>query len=234
MLINDSIEQIIQDYNSVVKVIEGDALAQNNRSYVGMIRSVKGRLQEHITERIVKIAWRNLKGDPNSLTINSDKIKLPIRDDYINKIKNQNVKEYIIRNKNDYCYKLSVDKHIFINKKFVIGIECKAYTENAMLKRVLIDFHLLKTIYPNISCYLFQLESQLGGDYSDLSKQITYGSKSSHSIMSYFENVELNIFTFLNGERNINKPIHKFFKPLEKNVVDIAIKIIQNDLRQYL
>lgn len=63
---------------------------------------------------------------------------------------------------------------------------------------------------------------------------ITYGSKSSHSIMSYFENVELNIFTFLNGERNINKPIHKFFKPLEKNVVDIAIKIIQNDLRQYL
>lgn len=176
LLINDSIEQIIQDYNSVVKVIEGDALAQNNRSYGGMIRSVKGRLQEHITERIVKIAWRNLKGDPNSLTINSDKIKLPIRDDYINKIKNQNVKEYIIRNKNDYCYKLSVDKHIFINKKFVIGIECKAYTENAMLKRILIDFHLLKTIYPNISCYLFQLESQLGGDYSDLSKQITYGS----------------------------------------------------------
>ena len=39
LLINDSVEQIIQDYNSVIKVIEGDALAQNNRSYGGMIRS---------------------------------------------------------------------------------------------------------------------------------------------------------------------------------------------------
>ena len=33
-----------------------------------------------------------------------------------------------------------------------------------MIKRILIDFHLLKTIFPNISCYLFQLESQLGGE----------------------------------------------------------------------
>lgn len=71
-----------------------------------------------------------------------------------------------------------------------------------MIKRILIDFHLLKTIFTNISCYLFQLESQLGGYYSELPETI-YGSKSTHSIMSYFEDVDLNIITLLKGERNI-------------------------------
>lgn len=102
-----------------------------------------------------------------------------------------------------------------------------------MIKRILIDFHLLKTIFPNISCYLFQLESQLGGDYSELPETI-YGSKSTHSIMSYFEDVDLNIITFLKGERNINKPIHKNFKPLEENILNKTIKLMENELKNYL
>ena len=78
-LINsDSVEQIIQDYNSVVRVIEGDASQQSIRSYGGMIRSVKGKMQENITERIIKIAWSGLNGNPDFLAINSNKIKLPI------------------------------------------------------------------------------------------------------------------------------------------------------------
>jgi len=102
-----------------------------------------------------------------------------------------------------------------------------------MIKRILVDFHLLKIIYPNISCYLFQLESQLGGDYSNLPETV-YGSTSTHSIMSYFEDVDLNIFTFLKGERNIDNPIHKTFKPLEASIINKAVDFLRNDLKKYL
>ncbi|GAA7293267.1 hypothetical protein HpVH26_01400 [Helicobacter pylori] len=128
---------------------------------------------------------------------------------------------------------MSVDKHIFVDNQLVMGIECKNYTENAMLKRILVDFHLLKTLYPNISCYLFQLESQLGGDYSALPETLL-GSKPTHSIMSYFESVNLNIVTLLKGERNINQPTHKNFKPLDEQILIKAIKLIENELKVYL
>lgn len=230
------IEEIINYYNSVVRVIDKEAREldeDNERAYGGVVRVVKGKLQEFITEEIIKLAWEELNGNKNRIEINSNKIKIPILSEYIEKIKIKQVRDYILLNKKDYYYGLSVDKHIFIDGKFVSGIECKAFTENAMIKRILVDFHLLKTQFPNISCYLFQLESQLTGDYSQLNP-ITYGSKSTHSIMSYFPDVELNIFTFLKGERDINKPIHKYFKSLEYNSVKNALNLLKQDLRQYL
>jgi hypothetical protein len=69
-----SIEDIIQTYDSVVKVVDADASEQTGRAYGGVIRSVKGKLQEHITEEIIKIAWQNLGGTENRLVINSNKI----------------------------------------------------------------------------------------------------------------------------------------------------------------
>ena len=104
-----------------------------------------------------------------------------------------------------------------------------------MIKRILVDFSLLKTIFPNISCYLFQLESQLGGDYCDL-REITFGSKPTHTLMSYFPEVKLKIFTFLKGERKVDEPIHKqaYFKPLEKIQVEKAISLLATDLQKFL
>lgn len=52
--------------------------------------------------------------------------------------------------------------------------------------------------------------------------------------MSYFEDVDLNIITFLKGERNINKPIHKNFKPLEENILNKIIKLMEKELKNYL
>ena len=172
-------------------------------------------------------------GKSSHLLIDKKKVRIPIQETYVNHLSNKEVREYISKNIKDYFYGLSVDKHIFIDGKFVMGIECKAYTENAMIKRILIDFHLLKTLYPNISCFLFQLESQLGGDYSDLPETV-FGSTSTHSIMSYFEDVDLNICTFLKGERNIENPIHKNFKPLEYNIVEKAVKLIENHLKEFI
>ncbi|GAA9149984.1 hypothetical protein BTM352_07130 [Helicobacter pylori] len=228
-----SIKDIIQVYNSVVKDIDKNAQGQDSRAYGGVIRSAKGKLLEDISEKIVKIAWQNIGANANRLEINSKKIKIPIKDSYIENIANKQVRAYILERKEDYYYGLSVDKHIFVDNQLVMGIECKNYTENAMLKRILVDFHLLKTLYPNISCYLFQLESQLGGDYSAL-PETPLGSKPTHSIMSYFESVNLNIVTLLKGERNINQPTHKNFKPLDEQILNKTIKLMENELKVYL
>ncbi|MCX8027104.1 MAG: hypothetical protein N3A62_04540, partial [Thermodesulfovibrionales bacterium] len=155
--------------------------------------------------------------------------------EYVNNLDDPEVRDYINSNIEEYIYELSVDKQVYVDYEFVIGIECKAYAENAMLKRMLVDFSLLKTIFPNISCYLFQLESQLGGDYSEI-RRITYGSKPTHTLMSYFPDVRLKIVTFLKGERKVDKPIHKskYFKPLDRNQIKKAISLLKEDLKRYL
>ena len=114
-------------------------------------------------------------------------------------------------------------------------IECKAYTENAMLKRILVDFTLLKTVYPKMQCALLQLESQLTGDYSKINKKVILGSHSTHTLMSYFD-VNLNIMTLLEGERKVDEPIHKaeFFKPLEKKIFVKTVEKIEDLLKPFV
>jgi hypothetical protein len=228
-----AIQKLIDEYTTVVKIVDKDAQSNQERAYGGVIRSVKGKLQEHLTEEIIKLAWKSLGGSEERLEINSNKIDIPILKEYVDGIKDDEIKNYILSNLLDYTYKLSVDKHIFIDGKFVLGIECKAYTENAMLKRILVDFRLLKTQFPNLKCYHFQLESQLGGDYSELNNK-TYGSPSTHTLLSYFKDVDLKIFTFLKGERMVDKPIHKHFKPLEFMQVKKAIELIASELKEYV
>ena len=229
------IDKLITTYNNVVKVVDKNANEEEDRAYGGIVRSVKGKLQEYITEEIINIAWESLGGKNDRLAIDSKKQKIPIQKNYIMHIEDKEVKQYILSNISNYFFGLSVDKQVYVDNKLVIGIECKAYTENAMIKRILVDFSLLKTIFPDISCYLFQLESQLGGDYSDL-KQVSFGSKPTHTLMSYFPKVKLNIFTFLKGERKVDEPIHKkkHFKPLEKFQIEKAISLLANDLKKYL
>ncbi|MDO4434077.1 MAG: restriction endonuclease [Alysiella sp.] len=232
-----AIKQIITHYNIVMEVMEDNAIEQDedkSRAYGGVIRATKGKLQEFITQKLIETAWiHELKQDSSRLEINSKKIPIPIQPEYLKHLPDV-VKNHIQNNIKDYVYKLSVDKHIFIDKQFVAGVECKAYTENAMIKRIMVDFMFLKTLYPDLDCYLFQLESQLGGDYAEL-KSISLGSKSTHSIMSYFDNVDLNILTFIKGERDVNKPINKveFFKPLETAALQNAVVHLCGTLKKF-
>ena len=115
-----------------------------------------------------------------------------------------------------------------------MGVECKAYTENAMLKRILVDFTLLRSKFPNLKCGLLQLESQLTGDYSEIDKKIIFGSHSSHTIMSHFD-VDLNIMTLLKGERKIKEPIHKpgYYKPLLPENAEKVINTLKKLLKEY-
>jgi len=232
---NNKIRELAKTYESVVKVVDKKAFEDEERAYGGVVRSVKGKLQEYLTEEIIKIAWTEVGGNESRLEINSKKQKIKIRREYINKIEEIDIKNHILENITNYYYGLSIDKQVFIDGKFVIGIECKAYTENAMIKRILVDFSLLKTNFPELHCYLFQLESQLGGDYCKLNK-VAFGSTSTHTLMSYFPRVKLNIYTFLKGERKVDHPIHKFeyFKPLEISKIKGAINLLANDLNEFV
>jgi hypothetical protein len=225
------LKELIEKYNNFMEVMESDAakaVQDDSRAYGGFVRAAKGKMQEFITETLVRVAWDvELKGNPQDLTINSKKIRVPMQMSYVDRIKNRAIRDHILANMKSYYYGLSVDKHLFIKNKFVVGIECKAYTENAMLKRILVDFHLLKTKFPNLVCYLFQLESQLGGDYATTPHQ-PKGSSSTHTLMSYFPDVDLNIVTLLDGERKVDRPINKrsYFKPLNEERLENALMIL--------
>ena len=62
------------------------------------------------------------------------------------------------------------------------------------------------------------------------------GSPRSHVLMSFFPNVSLKIITLLEGERKVDRPIHKkeFFKPLTIACVDHAIERVGGLLERFV
>jgi hypothetical protein len=202
------LKDLIETYDRNTKVMEYDAaksVKEDGRAYGGFVRSAKGKLQEYISNELVHIAWNvELAKEPKRLSVNSDKIRIPIKPEYIQTIRNRAIKDYILSNIPRYYFGLSVDKHVFIDGKMIMGIECKAYAENAMIKRVLVDFHLLKTKMPNLLCYLFQLESQLGGEYSSEARHAK-ANPSATAMMSYFPNVDLKIVTMFPPVKQIDE-----------------------------
>ena len=231
------LNDLIETYHRTTKVMEhgaAKAVKEDGRAYGGFIRATKGKLQEYISNDLIHIAWNvELAKDPKRLSVNSNKIRIPIKLEYVETIRDKAIRDYILANIQRYYYGLSVDKHIFIDGKMILGIECKAYTENAMIKRILVDFHLLKTKVPNLICYLFQLESQLGGDYS--SEIIApKGSSPTHTLMSYFSDVDLRVITLLPGERKVHQPINKakHFKVLTIDRLEVAVESIIDGFRE--
>ncbi|MEM5791104.1 MAG: restriction endonuclease [Candidatus Aenigmatarchaeota archaeon] len=234
--LEDEIQEIIAFYEKFLPEVERKALARvGGRSYGGIIRSEIGKMVEEIARRVVKIAWQQLGGNLNRLEFKTHKIKIPINKAYINRITNPDVKNYLLKNINKCYYGQKTDLHLYIDGTFAMAIECKAYTENAMMKRILVDFTLLKKAYPKLKCVLFQLESQLGGDYSSKLCNNPLGSFSTHTLLSLFD-IDLSIITLLKGERKVDKPIHKpeFFKPLTKESLEGAISVMENLLKEFI
>lgn len=216
---------LIRSYNLLVAGIEDKAISDDERAYGGIIRAAKGKLVESMASHVIRLAWLESGGNSGRLSLGDTKrYMVPIQDEYIAS-QPKDIADYINGRKQDYHYRAQVDLHVFIDGEFVMGVECKSFTENAMLKRILVDFRLLKNQQPNLVSTLLQLESQLGGDYSNPQKNPQMGSPSSHTLMSYFPEVSLQIITLLDGERKINRPIHQaqHFKELRPESLDNAI-----------
>lgn len=230
------LNKIISEYNKLVKNIDKDAAKESERAYGGIIRAGKGGFVESMTKDLVRIAWENdLKQDPSRMDINKNKIPITVQDGYIARISDPKVKKYVQDNcgNKDFSYKFGTDVQVFIDNCMALPIECKAYSENAMLKRILFDALLMKGATGVDTYYLVQLESQLGGDYSELN-DVTYGSPATHALLSCV-NVELKIITLLKGERRVDKPIHKpeFFKELEMEELSKAVELFADALKKY-
>lgn len=232
---SEQVTEISRAYESLVKSVEQDARDDGDRAYGGVIRAKKGSLVEVIAKSLVGIAWDRLGGNASRLGFDHKKIKIPMKPDYVNRLKNEEVARFVSAHLSQYNYGLSTDVHVWIDGRFVLGIECKAYTENAMLKRILVDFTLLRQVFPSLKCALLQLESQLTGDYSRILNRVTYGSKPTHTLLSYFD-VDLVIITLLEGERKVDQPIHKqeFFKRLPSESIDKALDSLEELLREFV
>jgi hypothetical protein len=169
---NNEIEKqsqaIIEAYELLVNGIDKKAVGEKERAYGGIIRAGKGQLVESITQNLIMVAWEATGESANRLSFAHKSFKFPIKKEYVHKIKQPEVKKFILEHIDDYYYRFKPDVQACIDDRFVMGVECKAYTENAMFKRILVDFTLLKTTYPDLDCVLLELESQLGGDYWEL------------------------------------------------------------------
>lgn len=234
MVNEKEINGIIKAYNTLVQGI--DERATNNeegRAYGGIIRAGKGTMLESIAKQLVLLAWKDLGQKESRLKIVGARIKIPIKKEYIDNLKDDEIKSHILKNIKNYVYPYKSDVLIAIDDKHVFEIECKAYTENAMMKRILVDCMLLKRIYPDMKFALLQLESQLGGDYSEL-KDKPMGSLSTHTLLSMFD-IDLNIITLLKGERLVDEPIHKklYYKELTKESLIKAVNKIKKTLSEF-
>ena len=218
-------QELIDLYKFVVQGAEAEALSNQVRAYGGQIRSAKGRLVERMASEMIGQAWIELGADSERLSLNDTrKYRRRIQPDYVSRLP-EAVRDDAGVAVNDYHSDIGVDRHIFVDGNLVMAVECKAYAEVAMLKRILVDFWLLRLLHPNLVCCLLQLESMLGGDYADPLAFPQVTGTSAHTIMSYFPDIDLNIITLLEGHRRVSAPIHRpeYFKELKPESLDGAI-----------
>jgi hypothetical protein len=73
----------------------------------------------------------------------------------------------------------------------------------------------------------------LGGDYCELN-DVTFGSPATHALLSR-SNINLEIITLLEGERKVDRPIHKreYFKELKAKELLKAINIFADALSAF-
>lgn len=201
-----TIAKIKKKYENAIFSTQRAYSNRHKEDTAGAVRYEKGKIVEEMTKDLIIIAWSELGKDLNKLQFNRKKIKVRFNPSDI-----------------DY-YGLSQDIHVFIDKDFRISIECKSYTEVAMYKRILTDSFLLKKSIPSIRAFfVVQLENFMGGDYG---KRIeATGSKSVRALNKFFPGISIKVLTLVDGDRDINKPLHnpKYYKPLNKKRLRYAI-----------
>ena len=225
------LDKCVSDYDSVVRGIDAEAEAQSGRAYGGMVRMTKGGMVENIARNLLRAAWLGLGRNPARLEFNlRPKYEIRIRPEYVEKIADADLRRKMRENIGKYKIRHGADIHVYIDKYFVLSVECKAYAENAMLKRILFDAFLLGTRFPDLRFALVQLESWLGGDYGSADPEAAFGSPQSHTLMSHMDSVDLHVITLLEGDRKVKEPIHKpkFYKPLKRVRLEKAAAMLAN------
>ena len=120
----------------------------------------------------------------------------------------------------------SVDKHIYINGKFALAIECKTYLDKCYLQRAADDFRLIRkgVGYP-IQTWVVSLENAI----SDMAYNF---------FMYQDDNININKCFFLSdGKRASSRPIyknHNFETRLNIDKIQILIEEFNKFFQQYV
>ena len=227
---------VYPDYKSIVDLyVEG--IHEMYGKTPGQIRALKGALVETTLDAITCLAWKEIRGELHRFNIKKQTKTILIDEDYVKNLQDEYIRNHIQLNKGKYIYKVELDRAIEIDNKLIVGIECKSYIENAMLKRTLKDFELIvKLLYPQLIFCVFQFENSLGGDYGVVSKQVQLGSESTHTLLSYSPTVYLEIITLLDGDRKSKREIHKqeFLKELPIKNVEICVGKFRDILEPFV
>ena len=228
-----TIDDLLNVYNLLVENIYF-RVQDKKRATGGVERSVKGSFVEAFARGLIRRAWFDLVGTINDIRVDKGSVTVSLKKDYLKRVKDREIVDYIQKNIENYSYKFKIDVPVYIKENLVMAVECKSYTENAMIKRILIDGSFVKEVSPEAEIVLFQLESQLGGDYSDIFKERKFGSTSTHTLMSYFD-YTLHILTLLEGDRDVNRPIHKreFFKSMKRETLENALSFFTFYLKKH-
>ena len=217
-------KEIISLYDNVMQELSSEKRP-------GTIRSKKGVMVEDLCKLSILTAWSQLGADRNRLTIDSKKIRILPLIEGISRFPLA-VREAVTSD--SVFANIGIDVHVRIDNKFVLGVECKSYTENAMLKRILVDFILLKIAHPQLICCLLQLETFLGGENNFIDDEVA--NHSTYTLMSHFHDIDLKILTFLSGARDIQRPIHQpeYAKSLETSRVNFVLSEFRSFLRKFV
>ena len=201
-------DQFISYYDIKIKEMQGV-------TYGGSLRALKGSLVETLCASMVTRCWEEIGGSVGRISVGR--------------------RIYYFTDKKGNKYGLSQDRQVYIDGEFKLSIECKAYAELAMYKRVIVDSHILHSRFPDLSFCLFQLESMLGGDYAK-NPAHPKGSPGVHVVNSFFPHLELEVITLLDGERRVDQPIHQlqFYKPMSTERVTFALNYFKTVLSRYL
>ena len=214
------------DYKSIVDLYT-ESIHLMSGLEGGQTRGKKGAFVENIIEAIVRLSWDELGGVANRLNIEKQTEPIAIEENYVKNLKYEYLRHHIRLNKNKYIYKVEFDRAVEIDNNLVLAIECKAFTDNTMLRRTLRDFELASIANPKLLFCLFQLENALGGDYGDPNKSEYLGSESTHTLMSHSPTVSLEIITLLDSNHHptglLHKPEHFKELPVE-NVITCVSK----------
>lgn len=229
----DKIEDIIKYYDVYIKSLQNSLKAEKKTKIDRYTQSKANDIEllHLIVSYIVSIAWQSLTEDKTRLKLDNSKVRVYLQDDYISGVKLPDLKEQLRKYSSEYYYLVGMDMHFYIDNVFALAVKLKPYATNADLKPILTDFFILKKQYPNLSCHLVQLENNFGGDYG-LQRDICYGANATHTLMSFFDNVDLHITTLLYGDWQ--DLYRRALKKLEPATLYKAISTFKKELIPYV
>ena len=190
----------------------------------GQIRGKKGTLVEDLAEDLLLISCSDLGISEDRISFDPVHVRVMLTSpEYLMRLPEE-VGNYLLDNL-DLCYhELVTDKNLSIDGRFILDVECKSYTENTMLKKIIQDCLFVRSVYPTVCFAILQLENSLGGDFgaSDI-----YGSRAAHAIMSHFD-LNIHIITLMDGNRHSHKPIEVYPKPLKMDRLEKSLDIFKD------